>query len=579
MDKLAIPRMLYGGGSWRSRQTGGKFRDRSAYSRGAVSPARQIPPTFENHTLASRDRLAATWMLDTEFTVSESPDDHVIRYIGNQEEHSKKPRFPAGPRTFLSGVIMRPFTASTRRGFLYGLGATLGTVAFNSLLRGDAPRAMASGSKPGPLAARAAQRQASAKACIFLFMEGGPSHIDTFDPKPKLRELNLKEFVRRDKFASAMASGKRYFVESPFRFRKAGEAGIDLCEHFEQLATVADELCVYRGCQGESINHPTACYHMNTGNRFGGDPAVGAWTTYGLGSENQDLPAFVVLPEVAYPQGGAANWSGGFLPVYYQGTALRPQGSPILDLKPPPGVTRKVQRENLDLLSQLNAADAARHPQHRQVAARMEAYELAFRMQTRVPDLIDLSREDAGTLRMYGIGRKETDSFGRRCLLARRLVEQGVRFVQLYAAGWDSHDYLGRSHKARMRTVDQPIAALISDLRRRGLLDETLLVWAGEFGRSPDNGLRGGTQTLGRDHNATAMAVWLAGGGVKAGHTVGATDEIGDKAAECVHPIKDLHVTLLHLLGLDDNHLTYFHEGRYKQLSQTGGNVIKELLA
>ncbi len=465
----------------------------------------------------------------------------------------------------------------TRRDALFGLGSTLGTVAFNALLQADeeTPRL----SNAGPLSPKPPHLKPRAKSCIFLFMEGGPSHIDTFDPKPKLRELHMKQFVRKDRFASAMASGKRYFVQSPFQFRRVGESGIDLCEHFEQLATVADELCVYRGCKGESINHPTACYHMNTGNRFGGDPAIGSWTTYGLGSENQNLPAFLILPEVASPQGGAANWSNGFLPAHFQGTPLRSTGSPILDLNPPKGVTRDTQRKNLDLLATLNAADRKRHPNHDALAARMESYELAFRMQARVPKLIDLNRETAAMQREYGIGETTTDSFGRRCLLARRLVERGVRFVQIYAGGWDSHDYIDRSHTARMRAVDRPIAALIRDLKRRGLLDETLIVCCGEFGRSPDNGLRGGGRVVGRDHNAKAMTVWFAGGGVKAGHIVGATDEIGDKAVEVVHPIKDLHVTLLHLLGLDDNRLTYFDEGRFKQLSQTGGKVIRELLA
>jgi hypothetical protein len=464
----------------------------------------------------------------------------------------------------------------TRRDFLYGLGATLGTVAFNALLRADPPVADAPGS---PLAPKPPHHPARAKACIFLFMEGGPSHLDTFDPKPRLRDLHLKEFTRQDRFASAMASGKRYYVQSPFQFRKVGKAGLELCEHFEHLAGVADELCVYRGCQAESIDHPTACYHMNTGNRLGGDPAVGAWTAYGLGTLNQNLPAFVVLPETAYPQGGAANWSSGFLPAHYQGTALRPTGAPILDLAPPPGVTRAQQRANLDLLAKLNAADHARHPHHGDLAARMDAYELAFRMQAEVPGVLDLAGEDESTKEMYGLGRPETDAFGRQCLLARKLVEKGVRFVQAYATGWDSHDYLERSHRARINAVDRPIAALITDLKRRGLLDSTLVIWSGEFGRSPDNGLRGAAVTAGRDHNAKAMAVWFAGGGVKAGHVVGATDELGEKAVEVVRPIKDLHVTVLHLLGLDDNKLTYFHEGRYKQLSQTGGQVIRELLA
>lgn len=462
----------------------------------------------------------------------------------------------------------------TRRGALFGLGSTLGTVAFNAMLQADDKP-----SKASPLSPKSPHLKPRAKSCIFLFMEGGPSHIDTFDPKPKLRELHMRQFARKDKFASAMASGKRYFVQSPFRFRKAGASGIDLCEHFEQLATVADELCVYRGCVGESINHPTACYHMNTGNRFGGDPAIGSWTTYGLGSENQNLPAFLVLPEVASPQGGAANWSNGFLPAHFQGTPLRSTGSPILDLEPPKGVTRETQRKNLDLLAKLNAADIKRNPGHDALAARMASYELAFRMQARVPQIIDLNRETAATQREYGLGEQESDSFGRRCLLARRLVERGVRFVQIYASGWDSHDYIARSHQARMRSVDRPIAALIRDLKRRGLLEETLIVCAGEFGRSPDNGFRGGGRVVGRDHNSKAMTVWLAGGGVNAGHTIGATDEIGDKAVEVVHPIKDLHVTLLHLLGLDDNRLTYFDEGRFKQLSQTGGRVINDLLA
>jgi hypothetical protein len=465
-----------------------------------------------------------------------------------------------------------------RRGFLYGLGATLGTVAFNALLQAEA---RPGGALPaaGPLEPKSQQHPARAKSCIYLFMEGGPSHIDTFDPKPKLAQLHMQEYRRDEKFESAMSSGKRYFVNSPFRFHRAGQSGIWMCGNFQHVARVADELCVYRGCQVDSVDHPTACYQMNTGKRFGGDPAVGAWTTYGLGTLNQNLPAFVVLPEGAFPQGGAANWSNGFLPVYYQGTTLRPAGSPILDLNPPAGLMRERQRATLDLLARLNAADEERHPHDAELAARMESYELAFRMQTEVPDVMDLSREDARTKAMYGIGRPETDSFGRRCLLARKLVEAGVRFVQIFEGGWDSHDYLERAHAARIRAVDQPIAALLSDLRTRGLLDETLVIWGGEFGRSPDNGVRGGQNVAGRDHNAKAMAIWLAGGGVRAGHVVGATDEIGRNAVESVHHVKDLHCTILHLLGLDDNKLTYFHEGRYKQLSQTGGSVIKEILA
>jgi hypothetical protein len=462
-----------------------------------------------------------------------------------------------------------------RRDFLFGLGATLGTVAFNAMLQAEERAAL----KPGPLAARPQHHPAKAQACIFLFMEGGPSHIDLFDPKPALAARHMQEFTRQDKFASAMSGGKRYFVQSPFKFRQHGPSGLSLCDRWEHLPRMADELCVYRGCQAESVDHPTACYHMNTGNRFGGDPSVGAWATYGLGTANQNLPAFVVLPEGAYPQGGSANWSNGFLPAHYQATALRPTGSPILDLVPQPGVTREAQRANLDLLARLNGADLARQSQPGDLAARMESYELAFRMQNEVPAVLDLSRESKETLELYGIGHKETDSFGRRCLLARKLVEQGVRFVQIFEAGWDSHDYLERAHGSRIRAVDRPYAALLADLKQRGLLESTLVVWSGEFGRSPDNGVRGGENVAGRDHNAKAMSILLAGGGVRAGATVGKTDELGAEAVECVHPIKDLHCTLMHLLGLDDNKLTYFHEGRYKQLSQTGGKVIEELIA
>jgi hypothetical protein len=468
---------------------------------------------------------------------------------------------------------LRALHAPTRRDFIYGLGASIGSLALTSLLAAENKPAA-----PGPLAPKNPHHKARAKNCIFLMMEGGPSHIDTFDPKPKLAQLHLQEFTREGKMKSAMESGKRYYVQSPFAFTKAGKSGADIATNWEHLAKVVDEICFYRGCQVDSVNHPTAMYQMNTGNRFGGDPALGSWVNYGLGSLNQNLPGFIVLPEVSFPQGGSPNWGNGFLPASFQGTALRPKGSPILDLTPPPGVTREHQRANLDLLASLNAAHAAAHPTHEELAARTDSYELAFRMQLQVPGILNLDQEDAKTKAAYGLGADATDAFGRKCLLARRLVEQGVRFVQVYAGTWDSHDYIERAHGNLVRNVDQPIAALIADLKQRGLLEDTLVVWCGEFGRSPDNGVRGGT-AYGRDHNPFAMTVWMAGGGVKAGHTIGATDELGDKAVEVVHHVRDLHVTLLHLLGLDDNKLTYFHGGRFRQLSQFGGSVIKQLLA
>ena len=463
----------------------------------------------------------------------------------------------------------RAFHAPTRREFVYGLGTSLGSVAFTAMLAAE---------QQGPLSPRPQHAPARAKNCIFLMMEGGPSHIDCFDPKPILDRLHLKEFVREGRQKSAMESGKRYYVRSPFTFAQHGDSGAWMSEPWRHLAGVADDICFYRGCQVDSVNHPTAMYQMNCGNRFGGDPALGSWVTYGLGSVNQDLPGFIVLPEISYPQGGSANWGNGYLPAQFQGTALRSKGSPILDLRPPQGITREHQRENLDLLARLNAKHAADHPWHEELRARMENYELAFRMQTQVPEVIDIEGEDARTREMYGIGQDATDAFGRKCLLARKLVEKGVRFVQLYKSTWDSHDYIERAHGNLIRQVDQPIAALITDLKRRGMLEDTLIVWCGEFGRTPDNGVRGGT-AYGRDHNPKAMTIWLAGGGTRAGHTIGSTDDRGMEAVEEVRHVRDLHVTLLRLLGLEDNKLTFYHAGRFKQLSQIGGKVIEKLIA
>ena len=457
-------------------------------------------------------------------------------------------------------------TPASRRGFLYGLGASLGAAAFTDRLAAE----------ESPLVPKAPMVKTKAKACIMLFMEGGPGHMDTFDPKPKLSDLHKKE----SKSTRGLETGFKFFVGSPFGFRKIGDNGIEMCDQWHHMADpeIANELCNYRGCQAESLNHPEALFHMNTGSRLGGDPALGSWATYGLGSLNQNLPGYVVMTELALPQGGSRNWSNGFLPAHFQGTRLRPEGSPILDLKSQPNKTRAHQRRALDELAFLNGEHAGTRPEHADLAARMESYELAYRMQMSVPDVIDIDGETEATKEMYGLGDKETDAFGRQCLMARRLVEQGVRFVQIFSGGWDSHDYLERGHSARIASVDKPMAALLKDLKRRGMLDETLVVWTGEFGRTPDNNRRGGVYSIGRGHNADAMTMLLAGGGVKPG-IVGATDEIGAEAVEVAHPIRDFHVTLMHLLGLDDNKLTYFHGGRWKQLSQFGGVVIDELLA
>lgn len=427
-----------------------------------------------------------------------------------------------------------------------------------------------------PLAVKKPMLPAKAKNVIMLFMEGGPSQVDTFDPKPKLQELHKQESKR----TAGLATGFRFYVGSPFGSRKVGNAGLEMSDQWVHMADpeVADELCNYRGCQAESLNHPEALFHMNTGSRLGGDPAVGSWATYGLGSVNQNLPGYVVMTELALPQGGSRNWSNGFLPAHYQGTRLRPEGSPILDLDSQSFKSREHQRRALDELAFLNQKHAAENPQHEALAARMENYELAYRMQMEVPGVVDVESEPEYIKEMYGMGKKETETFGKQCLLARRLVEKGVRFVQIFSGGWDSHDYLERGHSARIRSVDQGMAALIKDLKQRGMLDDTLVIWTGEFGRTPDNNRRGGVYSLGRGHNVDAMTMLFAGGGVKKGAVVGATDEIGAEAVECVHPIRDVHCTILQLLGLDDNKLTYFHGGRYKQLSQFGGQVIPELI-
>ncbi|MFT5469781.1 MAG: hypothetical protein ACI8UO_004903 [Verrucomicrobiales bacterium] len=469
-----------------------------------------------------------------------------------------------------SPICSRPSsTAAGRREFLYGLGASLGSVAMTDLVAEDS----------NPLSPKKPLHAPKAKNVIMLFMEGGPGHMDTFDPKPKLTELHKTE-SKRNRSLAANSGQFQFYVGSPFKFDKVGQNGIEMCDQWKYLRDpdIADELCNYRGCQAESLNHPEALFHMNTGSRLGADPSLGAWATYGLGSSNRNLPGYVVMTEMALPQGGSRNWSNGFLPAYHQGTRLRPTGSPILDLESQSNKTREHQRKALDTLGFLNDQHSSRYPEHADLSARMESYELAYRMQMEVPEVVDLKGEPDHIRETYGMNNSVTRDFGTQCLMARRLVEKGVRFVQIFAGGWDSHDYLERGHTSRIASVDQPMAALIKDLKQRGMLDDTLVIWTGEFGRTPDNNKRGGVYSIGRGHNADAMTMLMAGGGVKPG-VVGATDDIGAEAVDVKHPIRDFHVTLLHLLGLDDNKLTYFHAGRYKQLSQFGGEVIDDLIA
>ena len=352
-------------------------------------------------------------------------------------------------------------TALHRRDFLYGFGSSLGGLAFTDLLAREAVA--------GPLAFKKPMHDAKAKAVIMLFMEGGPSQVDTFDPKPKLTELHKTESKR----TGTLEQGFKFFVGSPFKTRKVGQSGLDMSEHWKHLPEVADELCNYRGCMAESLNHPEALFHMNTGSRLGADPALGAWVNYGIGSVNQNLPGYVVMTELALPQGGSRNWSNGFLPGQFQGTRLRSSGSPILALHAPPHKTLEHQRQALSELTLLNQRHAGKHPEHKNLAARMASYELAYRMQAKVPGVIDLNGEPEHVREAYGMNQKETSVFGRHCLMARRLVEKGVRFVQIFSGGWDSHDYLERGHSARIRSVDKSMTALIKDLKQRGMLDDT----------------------------------------------------------------------------------------------------------
>ena len=395
--------------------------------------------------------------------------------------------------------------------------------------------------------------------------------------------LHMKGFINANDKISGMGNGSRFYVKSPYKFRTVGKTGVAMSEHFQHLAdpAVADELCVFHGCQAESVSHPTALYHMNTGNRFGGDPAVGAWAGYGLGSLNQDLPGYVVMTELAAPQGGSGNWSNGFLPAHYQGTQLRSEGSPILDLVPPAWKNREHQRRNLDVLKKLNLAHLKEHPQHRDLAARMENYELAYRMQMEATDAFDVNREPKHIRELYGKG-----THARQLLIARRLVERGVRFVQVFAdvaktpgggvtdVPWDAHSDISVNHGMCARSVDQPTGALLDDLKQRGLLDDTLVIYGGEFGRTSDS-----QGAKGRDHNPNAFTTWMAGGGVNGGTQYGATDTFGYKSVEKRVSAHDLHATILKLMGFDHEKLTYRFNGRDFRLSDVAGAVIAALIA
>jgi hypothetical protein len=430
-----------------------------------------------------------------------------------------------------------------------------------------------------PLAPKLPHFPAKAKRVIFLFMSGGPSHLETFDPKPDLQRLHGQKLPASfGPVKTRRAVDKNRLLATKRSFKKHGQSGIEISDLFPHLATRADDLCVLRGCYGDSVTHPESVYLMNTGSILMGRPSLGAWTSYGLGTENQNVPAFVVLPDPGgWVKGGAPAWGNGFLPAAYQGTVLRGGKSPVLHLQTPAQIGDQQQARTLDLINRLNREHLAERAGDSDLTARIASYELAFRMQAHAPEVVDLGQETAATRRLYGLERPETAEFGTRCLLARRLVERGVRFVQLYCGdtgGWDAHSDVEGNHGRWCRQSDQPIAGLLQDLKSRGLLEDTLVIWGGEFGRTPMS-----EGTTGRDHNPHGFTMWLAGGGAKGGQVVGATDAVGLRAAEDKTHVHDVHATILHLLGLKHHRLTFRHNGRNERLTENAGEVIAKALA
>jgi hypothetical protein len=460
----------------------------------------------------------------------------------------------------------------SRRYFLRQAGNGMGALALSWLLHHEAFGSDAHTSQ-GPHFTPTASR------VIYLFMHGGPSHLETFDPKPDLQRLAGQPLP--ESFGPVMT--RRKVATNPLlgtkrTFRQYGESGLEVSDFLPNIARHADDLCVIRSCWADSVNHPQAVYEMNTGSILMGRPSLGSWATYGLGSEGQDLPAFVVLPDPGGGiKGGPPAYGAGFLPASFQGTVVRGGDSPILDLRPPASMTADRQRRVLDLIGRLNEHHQDSRRSDGEIEARIRSYELAYRMQSAAPEAVDLGRESQATRALYGLDQPAMAEFGARCLLARRLIERGVRFVQLYSGdvtGWDAHEDVEKNHTTMCARTDQPVAALLTDLKARGLLDDTLVIWGGEFGRMPMS-----EQGRGRDHNPHGFCVWLAGGGVKGGHVHGATDAVGLRAeVDRVH-VHDLHATILHLLGLDHTQLTFPINGREERLTQTSGRVLKTILA
>ena len=467
----------------------------------------------------------------------------------------------------------------SRRELIQRAGAGFGAVALSSLLAEEGYAAS------DPLAPRQSHFTGKAKSVIWLFINGGPSHVDTWDYKPQLEKMDGKELAGFDKKTGFFANAVGPLMKSPFEFTPRGQSGKMVSSIFPRLGEHADKMAFIHSGHTESNNHSPALFMMNTGLPRMGAPCVGSWVTYGLGSESRNLPSFVVMSDPldrGLPKGSAANWGAGFLPSVYQGTWLKPKGDPIENLHRPAHMTDKHQKRQLELLARLNRRSLVQQSGDADLEARIKSFELAYRMQSAAPEALDVDREPAHIRAIYGVGEKRCDHFARQCLTARRLVERGVRCVQIYSGGmenqrsWDGHNDIQGNHSQFAGETDTPVAGLLTDLEQRGLLDETLVVWGGEFGRLP---LSQKSKKPGRDHNPHCFTAWFAGGGVKGGVTYGSSDEIGHKAADNPVHVNDFHATLLHLMGMDHEKLTFLYNGRRYRLTDVGGHVLRPIVA
>ena len=458
----------------------------------------------------------------------------------------------------------------SRREFLARSCGGLGALAISSMLQGAG--------RPDPLALKKPDHVPTAKSVIWLFMEGGPSHLDIFDPKPELNRLAGKPVPESfGKVITAMGTASNTLMPSQRTWKQYGESGMWVSDWYPSVAEHADEIAMFRSCWADGLNHVGSVCQMNTGSILAGRPSMGAWVTYGLGTANNNLPTFVILTDAGEVVGGTKNWSSGFLPASYQGTLFRRDGPPILDLAPPPTIGADQQRGRLDLLGALNRHYDDARPEDTELEARLNSFELAYRMQSAAPEAVDLSKESEATRKLYGMDNPVTAKFGTNCLMARRLVERGVRFIELYSgsgSGWDAHTDIEGNHGKRCQETDVPIAGLLTDLKAHGLLDSTLVVWGGEFGRTPFN-----EKGTGRDHNPWGFSMWMAGGGVKGGKIIGRTDDIGLRAVERPVHVHDFHATILWCLGLDHVKVTYLHNGRSERPTIVSGEVVREALA